>query len=179
MKNRLLPWVGWDTGDVSLLLLPNDGFVRGRSFRPRVTKDPFADMARTWWDRFATAGDWEKAAAIGKLAADRRPNEAWGWENWAWALYKQGKPLAAYKTLAPLLKKLVLPGPPSGSAAYSLACFCGTLNRLREGARWLRLAYTLAEDKDEFRVHALLEPDLREIWPGVSELCVDACSVLE
>jgi tetratricopeptide (TPR) repeat protein len=179
VKNRLLPWVGWDTGEVSLLLLPHDGFVRGRSFRPRVTKDPFAEMARSWWDRFATAGDWEKAAAIGKLAADRRPNEPWGWENWAWALYKQGKPLAAYKTLAPLLKKLALPGPPSGRAAYSLACFCGTLNKVREGARWLRLAYTLAGDKDEFRVHALLEPDLREIWPGVSELSTDACSVLE
>jgi hypothetical protein len=177
--NRLLPWVGWNTGELSLLLLPNDGFVRGRSFRPRVTADPFSEMAKAWWERFATDGDWKRAAAIGKLTSERRPEEAWGWENWAWALYKQGDSLAAYKILAPLLKKLILPGPPSGRAAYSLACICGKLQKTREGTRWLRLAYTLCENKDMFGVHALLEPDLRQIWPGIPELSVDAYSVLE
>jgi len=144
-----------------------------------VTKDPFAELAKAWWERFAAADDWKRAEAIGKLAADRRQNETWGWENWAWALHKQGKSLAAYKVLAPLLKKLILPGAPSGRAAYSLACFCGALNKAPEGARWLRLAYNLAENKDGFRIHALLEPDLRQIWPGVPELSVDAYSVLE
>src|SRR5688572_14390948 len=174
-----MPWVGWDTGELSLLLVPEDGFVRGRSFRPVVTTDPFAEMAKSLWERFATAGDWTRAAAIGKVAAERRADQAYGWENWAWALYKQGNSLAAYKVLAPLLKKLKLPGPPSGRAAYSLACFCGALNRSREGARWLRLAYSLCQEKDQFRVHALLEPDLREIWPSLPELSIDAYSVLE
>ena len=144
-----------------------------------VTADPFAEMTKAWWDRFATSGDWKRAAAIGKLAAERRPNEAYGWENWAWALHKQGESLAAYKILAPLLKKLKIPGPPSGRAAYSLACFCGALHKSREGTRWLRLAYVLCQNKDQFRIHALLEPDLRDIWPGLPELSSDACSVLE
>jgi hypothetical protein len=136
-------------------------------------------MTREWWDRFAAAGEWDKATAIGKLSAERRPNEAYGWENWAWALHKQGQSSAAYKVLAPMLKKLKLPGPPSGRAAYSVACFCGALNKVREGTRWLKLAYALCQDKDHFRIHALLEPDLREIWPGLPELSTDACAVLE
>jgi hypothetical protein len=136
-------------------------------------------MTRERWERFAAAGDWKRAEAIAKVAAERRPNEAYGWENWAWALHKQGNTLAAYKLLAPILRKLKLPGPPSGRAAYSLACFCGALNRVREGTRWLRLAYTLCQNKDQFGIHAILEPDLRAIWPGIPELSADACSVLE
>ena len=144
-----------------------------------VTADPFLEMAKNWWDRFAAAGDWKRAAAIGKLTSERRPNQACGWENWAWALHKQGQTVAAYKILAPLLKKLVLPGPPSGRAAYSLACFCGALNKTREGTRWLKLACNLCQNRDAFRMHALLEPDLRQLWPGVPELSIEACSVLE
>jgi hypothetical protein len=41
------------------------------------------------------------------------------------------------------------------------------------------MACALAEDKDAFRHHVLLEPDLREVWPGIAELATDALSVLE
>lgn len=177
--SRLLPWVGWNTGQISVVLLPQDEFSRGRTYRPVATSDPFVDVTRIWWDRFAAAQDWKAAAAIGKTSAERRPDLAYGWENWAWALHKQGKTAAAYKLLAPLLKKLKLPGPPSGRAAYSLACFCGSLQKNRESARWLRLAYNLSQNRDDFRLQALLEPDLREIWPSLPELRAEACEILE
>jgi hypothetical protein len=177
--SRLLPWVGWNIGDPSLLLFPEHRFDRGVSFRPFVTSDPFVELTKVWWERSAATEDWKTAVAIGKLSAERRPSQSYGWENWAWALHKSGETAAAYKVLAPLLRKLKLPGPPSGRAAFSLACFCGTMNKFREGTRWLRLAYNLSTNKDSFRVHALLEPDLREIWPGVPELREEACSFLE
>ena len=92
---------------------------------------------------------------------------------------KQGQTRKAYKLLAPLLKKLVLPAPPSGRAAYSLGCFCGALGKTKEGIRWLKLAYNMSLDKDDLRTQALLEPDLRDIWPSVAEFSLDAYSVLE
>jgi tetratricopeptide (TPR) repeat protein len=144
-----------------------------------VTSDPFAEVTRIWWERFASLDDWESAARIARVSTERRPQLSRGWEDWAWALHKQGKTRAAYKLLAPLLKKLVLPGPPSGRAAYSLACFCGALKKNKEATRWLQLAYNLSVHRDELRTQALLEPDLREIWPGVPELSFDACNVLE
>ena len=176
---RLLPWVGWNTGDASLLLFPENRLERDQAVRPLVSCDPFVDLTKFWWDRAVAAEDWKSAASIGKTSAERRPDLAYGWENWAWALHKQGKTAAAHKLLAPLLRKLALPGPPSGRAAFCLACFCGALSRIREGTRWLRLAYNLSVNKDALRIHALLEPDLREIWPGLQELREDACSVLE
>lgn len=162
-----------------MLLFPENRLERDCAVRPLVTSDPFVELTRHWWERAAAAEDWDTAAAIGKVSAERRPELAYGWENWAWALHKQGKTTAAYKLLGPLLRKLELPGPPSGRAAFSLACFCGVLGKNREGTRWLRLAYRLSQNKDALRIHALLEPDLREIWPGLSELREDACSVLE
>lgn len=134
---------------------------------------------RIWWERFAGLEDWKSAAAIAQVSAERRPNQYCGWENWAWALHKQGDSLKAYKLLAPKLKKLVIPGPPSRRAAYEVACFCGALGRCKEGVRWLRLAYNMSADRDELRIQALMEPDLREIWPSVSELSMDAYTVFE
>lgn len=136
-------------------------------------------MTRIYWERFAAQDDWKSAAAIARISTERRPTLAFGWENLAWALHKQGETLKAYKLLAPMLKKLTLPGPPSGRAAYSLACFCGALGKAKEGTRWLRLAHTMSLNKDDLRMQALFEPDLREIWPGVAELSMDACNVIE
>jgi hypothetical protein len=53
------------------------------------------------------------------------------------------------------------------------------LNRNSEGTRWLRLACAMAADKDAFRIQALLEPELRQIWPGIPELSTEAISILE
>lgn len=178
-SNRLLPWVGWNTGQISVLLLPQDEYSRGRTYHPVATLDPFKEVTRLWWERFAAAEDWRSAVAIARVSAERRPKLAYGWENWAWALHKQGETLKAYKLLAPLLKKLALPGPPSGRAAYSLACFCGALGKQKEGTRWLRLAHRLSLNKEDLRMQALLDPDLREIWPGVAELSYEAYNVLE
>lgn len=178
-SNRLLPWVGWNTGEVSVLLLPQAEPTRPRMYRSVVTGDPFAEVTRLWWERFATQGNWKSAAEIARVSTKHRPKLSRGWEDWAWALHKQGKTREAYKLLAPILKKLILPGPPSGRAAYSLACFCGALGKLKEGTRWLQLAYKLCQNRDDLRTQALLEPDLREIWPGVPELSLEAFSVLE
>jgi hypothetical protein len=139
----------------------------------------FVEVTRMWWDKFAAANDWKSAAALGKTCAEKRPELAYGWENWAWALHKTGETIQAYKLLAPILKKLKLAGPPSGRAAYCLACFCGTLGRSREGVRWLNLAHALAKEKDAFKMHAIHEPDLRHIWPGLPQFAEAALSVLE
>jgi hypothetical protein len=137
------------------------------------------EVTKLWWERFAAANNWASAAELGRVCAQKRACLSYGWENWAWALHKQGKTSEAYKILAPILKKLKLPGPPSGRAAYCLACFCGALDRQKEGERWLRLAYALAADQDAFRHQAILDPDLRSIWPGLPDLNQEALSLLE
>jgi hypothetical protein len=37
----------------------------------------------------------------------------------------------------------------------------------------------MAADRDAFRIQALLEPELRDIWPGIPDLSAEAISVLE
>jgi tetratricopeptide (TPR) repeat protein len=178
-EERLLNWIGWNGQRAPVLLLSEALFSRGHGQRSRSSGDPFVDVTREWWERFAGTQNWKCAAELGKICAEKRPDLAYGWENWAWSLYKQGKTREAYNLLGPLLKGLKLAGPPSGRAAFCLACFCGELGKVKEGTRWLRLAYTLAADRDAFRVHSVLEPALREIWPGISELNENALTILE
>ena len=178
-SNRLLPWVGWKTGEISFLLLKRDTLARPLQQRPLVTPDPFVEITKLWWDRFASRDNWSCATELGKICAKRRPSLAYGWENWAWGMHRMGDSAGAYKLLAPILKRLKLPGPPRGRAAYCLACFCGALGKTKEGIRWLNLAHVLAEDKDAFRHHVLLEPELRDLWPTIPELASDAVSILE
>jgi predicted Zn-dependent protease len=137
----------------------------------------YVEVTRLWWDRFAASNDWKAAAALGRECARKRPHLAYGWENWAWALHKLGRTQEARGILAPILKKLKLDGPPSGRAAYCLACFCGALGKKREGSRWLRLALALAADKEVFKDHAVHDPDLREIWPGMPQFSDVALSL--
>lgn len=160
-------------------MLRREGLARPIGQRTVATSDPFVEVTKLWWERFASSENWSCAAELGKLCSERRPNLAYGWENWAWAVHRMGDTLAAYKTLAPLVKRLKLPGPPSGRSAYCLACFCGALGRVKEGIRWLNLAHVLAEDNDAFRHHALREPELRDIWPAIPELASEALSLLE
>jgi len=176
--DRLLPWVGWKTGEIFFLLLKRDALSRTPQ-RTVSTRDPFVEVTKLWWERFAGDRNWQSAAELGKICTKRRPHMAYGWENWAWALHRMGDTRAAYNLLAPLMRRLKLPGPPSGRSAYCLACFCGTLGKTKEAVRWLNLALVLAEDKDDFRNHALLEPELRDVWPGIPELAYEAISVLE
>jgi hypothetical protein len=178
-SNRLLPWVGWKAGEISFLMLKRENLNRLRAQRTVPTQDPFVEVTKLWWERFSSSDDWKSAAELGKICAKRRPQLAYGYENWAWALHRLGDTEGAYRILAPLMRRLQIPGPPSGRSAYCLSCFCGALGRAKEAKRWLNLAYVLAEDKDVFRHHAVIEPDLRDVWPGIPELACEAISVLE
>jgi tetratricopeptide (TPR) repeat protein len=132
--------------------------------------DPFIEITQFTWDNFASAGNWTSAASIGQISAKKRPHLYYGWENWSWALHKQGLSQEAYNLLAPILKNLKPKGPPSGRAAWCLACFCSCLGRSKEAKRWLRLAGTLAQDKSVFHFHTVREPDLQAIWRELEEL---------
>lgn len=174
-----MPWVGWNTGQLSFVLVPSAKYGRRMIHRPVVARDMYEEVTSLWWDKFAEKGDWASAAALGQACAEKRPDLAFGWENWAWALHKMGQTREAYDVLAPVLKKLKLAGPPSGRAAYCLACFCAALGRVTEGVRWLRLALALAECKDTFKMHVIHDPDLRDIWPSLPQIAEAAASFLE
>lgn len=137
----------------------------------------YVEVTRLWWDRFSASNDWKAAAALGKECTVKRPGLPYGWENWAWALHKLGRTKEAYQVLAPILKKLKLDGPPSGRAAYCLACFCSALGKKAEAMRWLRLALALAADKEIFKDHVVRDPDLRAIWPGMPQFADAAHSL--
>lgn len=128
------------------------------------------DAAKGWWDQLAADRDWSTAAEVARLCTRRFPKDYFGWENWAWAVHKRGDTQQAYALLAPIMKGLKLPGPPSGRAAYCLACFCSVLGRLEEGRGWLRLALLRYPDRAGFRQYAVQEPDLEPLWPALAEL---------
>lgn len=170
----VLPWIGWNSGELSFLLVAADQYGRRSVHRSVSTSDMYVEITRLWWDRFAASEDWAAAAALGKECTLKRPQLAYGWENWAWALHKCRQTREAYSILAPSLKQLKLPGPPSGRSAYCLACFCGAMGKQREASRWLRLAYAMATDKDVFKDHVIHEVDLREVWPGMPQFAETA-----
>ena len=147
-----------------------------RPARPRASGasepllDPFVEVTQVTWDDFASSGKWAAAAEIAEIATKKRPGLYYGWENWAWALHKQGLTQSAYDLLAPIMKGLTLKGPPSGRAAWCLACFCACLSRTKEAKRWLRLSETLAHDKSVFHAHTVREPDLQKLWREMEEV---------
>lgn len=128
------------------------------------------DSAQQWWDQLVAIKQWSTAAEVGKLCTRRFPKLYFGWENWAWAVHKRGDTGEAYALLAPILKGLKLPGPPSGRAAYCMACFCAVLGRLEEGKGWLRLALLRYPNRAGFSQYAVQEPDLEPLWPVLAEL---------
>lgn len=130
----------------------------------------FSLLAKNWWEELASRQDWMAAAELGEMSATLCPSEAFGYENWAWALHKQGRTAEAYKLLGPLLRQLKLPGPPSGRAAYCLACFAAVLGKRKEARRWLRLASARALNKQAFREHVLREPELKAFWARLDSL---------
>ena len=158
------------------------GFVRSNTLVSRLcsvyarerdeegTSRRFVELSKGWWEKLASREDWRTAAELGELCAKVCPHEAFGWENWAWALHKQGQTKQAYKVLAPILRQLKLSGPPSGRAAYCLACFCTALGKIEEASGWLRLAALRSVNKEAFRFHVLGEPDLQSFWPKINEL---------
>jgi hypothetical protein len=167
--SRLLPWVGWNSSEGSFVVVSSQEYGRRPASAKTSSGDVYVDVTRLWWERFAGSGDWKSAAALAQACTEKRPELPYGWENWAWALHKLGRTREAYRLLAPILKKLKLPGPPSGRAAFCLSCFCAALDKKAEGRRWLNVAFNLAVDKDALKQHAVHEPDLREIWPGMPQ----------
>jgi len=144
---------------------------RGNSLaRSGAEADPFVEITQVTWDKFACSGKWVAAAEIAEIATQKRPGLYYGWENWAWALHQQGLTQSAYDLLAPIMKGLTLKGPPSGRAAWCLACFCACLDRVKEAKRWLRLSETLAHDKSLFHSHTVREPHLQKLWSEMEEL---------
>src|SRR5204863_9094662 len=143
---------------------------RNKPKRPRLTPteiDPFVEITQLSWEDFVSAGKWTAAAEIGEISARKRPHLYYGWENWAWALHKLGSTQAAYDLLAPHIKGLRPKGPPSGRAAWCLACSCLGLGRTHGARRWLKLAGALARDKSLFHFHTLREPDLQALWRDI------------
>jgi hypothetical protein len=134
-----------------------------------VALDPFVEITQVTWDDFASSEKWTAALEIAEISARKRPELYYGWENWAWALHKQGLTQSAYDLLAPIMKGLKLKGPPSGRAAWCLACFSCCLGRSKEAKRWLRLAETLARDKSIFHSHTIREPNLQKLWSEMEE----------
>lgn len=140
-----------------------------RAAEAGLPSETFQDICQRWWDLFASADNWAGAGEVGKIETERCPNSPKGWENWAWALHKQGRTREAYALLAPILKELRLPGAPSGRAAYCLACFCSVLRKKKEAARWFRLALVQAKNRTAFQHITLREPTLKEFWSEVLE----------
>jgi len=142
-----------------------------RDLKPTTNPpDAFVEVTQAAWDNFASRGNWSAAAELAEHCATRRPTLYYGWENWAWALHKQGQTREAYELLLPLLRNLKFPGAPSGRAAWCLACFCAALGQETEAKRWLRLASVLAQDKSIFHFHTLREPDLQSLWTRMAEM---------
>jgi len=88
-----------------------------------ATEKETVEKLRTEWEKEMEEENWEGAIRIARRTTKQFPKEYFGWENLAWGLHRAGRTQSAYRILAPLLKGLKLPPPPSGRAVFFSVLF--------------------------------------------------------
>lgn len=104
-------------------------------------------------------GNWYQLEVVAETLAERRPEDPFGWVNWAYALRELDRNAEA-KDVA--LEALTL-HPKEAVIWYNLACYCALLGELKDAASYLREAILI---DNSFEEEANTDPDLAVLRNG-------------
>jgi tetratricopeptide (TPR) repeat protein len=129
---------------------------------PRSCAQPIVLQSR--YQVYAAAKQWAMAAGIARALTVLDPDSAFGWIDWAYALYEQERVQDARSVLLSVAEKF----PQEYLIRYSLACYACHLGYLKEAFEWLEKAISLANSK-EVKQMVLNNPDLQPLWDQMGE----------
>jgi tetratricopeptide (TPR) repeat protein len=113
---------------------------------------------------YAAAKQWTMAAGIARALTVIDPGSAFGWIDWAYALYEQERIQDARAVLLAVVDKF----PDEYLIRYSLACYSCQLGFFKEALQWLEKAIGLANEK-EVKQMVQNNPDLQPLWERMGE----------
>ena len=131
----------------------------------QISPEYFGDFAvlQTRFQVYAAAKQWAMAVGIARALTAVDPGCAFGWIDWAYALYEQGRIQDARAILLSVADKF----PNEYLIHYSLACYTCQLGDLKEALQWLEKAVSHADAKEVTQM-VLDNPDLQPLWDQIS-----------
>jgi hypothetical protein len=119
------------------------------------------------WLACAERHDWPAGLAVAREIAAAAPDRPEGWLHRAYATRRVpgGTVEAAWEVLRPAADRF----PNHELIPFNLACYACQMGRLEEARQWLKQAF-LAGDRKAVRTLALLDEDLRPLWPEVERM---------
>jgi uncharacterized protein HemY len=123
------------------------------------------EVLEVMWQIAARRVDWEQCAELGEKVIRAAPERVHGYIHRAYALHELKRTQEAWDLLFPQAEKF----PKDTTIKYNLACYATQLGRHWEAEQWLKLAFTVGNDR-ELRAMALEDPDLRPIRERIAKL---------
>jgi tetratricopeptide (TPR) repeat protein len=123
-----------------------------------------AEVLQVRYEVHAAAKQWDVAGQVALAIARAFPSDAFGWLGLAHALHQEKRTREARKVLMVASERF----PEECAISYNLACYACQIGDLKEAARWLQKAVTLA-CQNSVRLTVCEEPDLAPLWQGLRE----------
>ena len=117
------------------------------------------------WHLCAATEKWADAVEIADTLVRNCPENPEGWIHRSYALHELKRTAEARDQLLPAADKF----PRKALIRYNLACYECQLGNLDTARRRLTEAFALDRTK-ESRLNALSDPDLRPLWPEISNI---------
>jgi uncharacterized protein HemY len=114
------------------------------------------------WQICARRSEWEQCVELAGKVIQTAPEHVNGYIHKAYALHELKRTQEAWDLLFPVAEKF----PKDPTVKYNLACYGTQLGRLWEAEQWIKLAFTVGNEKD-LRTMALQDPDLKALWPKI------------
>ncbi|MCH6258561.1 hypothetical protein MLD52_18520 [Puniceicoccaceae bacterium K14] len=114
------------------------------------------DVLRMWNRFHLVSENWFQLEVTAHTLTEKRPQDPFGWVNWAYALRELDKIQAAKNVASEALTR----HPKEAVLWYNLACYCCLLGELKDAKSHLEKTYKLDSN---FKEEAAEDPDLQAL----------------
>ena len=146
------------------LELGNASEAQSELDKVRAKNREHPEVLEILWELCARRGEWERCVELASKVVKEAPNRLQGYIQLAYALHRCKRTQEAWNTLFPVAENF----PNDATIKYNLACYATQLGRLWEAEQWLKLAFTVGNEK-ELRSLALQDPDLKPLWTKIAQ----------
>jgi tetratricopeptide (TPR) repeat protein len=132
---------------------------------PQMRAHP--DVLEIRWQIYAKEKKWEACIEIARAITQIEPGRPSGWIHYAYSTRRatNGGLEAAKTVLLSVNEKF----PQIPVIPYNLACYYCQLGDLKGAWDWLERAFDIGDPK-QLKLMALDDPDLKQLWPDISEI---------
>ena len=123
------------------------------------------DVLEAMWQIAARHKEWDRSLELAAKVIKSEPKRVQGYIHMAYALHELGRTQEAWDFLFPVAGEFAA----DTTIKYNLACYATQLGRLWEAEQWLKLAFTVGNEK-ELRAMALEDRDLKPLWEKIVDM---------